>query len=91
MLKKSGKNSQKMKNKWFDKSCFELKREVQGFGKLTSKSPSDPLCKVNFFVIFQERLRKLVKNEEKNFVFKNSYFKKLLLLSLTIPRISGKW
>ena len=34
---KKPKNSRKTKNKWLDKSCFELKREVLRFGKLTSK------------------------------------------------------
>ena len=31
---KKPKNSRKRKNKWFDKSCFELKREVLCFRKL---------------------------------------------------------
>ena len=34
---KKPKYSRKRKNKWLDKSCFELKREVLRFGKLTSK------------------------------------------------------
>ena len=34
---KKPKNSRKRKNKWLDKSCFELKREVLRFGKLTLK------------------------------------------------------
>ena len=34
---KKPKNSRKRKNKWLDKSCFELKREVLRFGKLASK------------------------------------------------------
>ena len=34
---KNPNNSRKRKNRWFDKSCFELKREaVLRFGKLTS-------------------------------------------------------
>ena len=34
---KKPKNFRKRKNKWLDKSCFELEREVLRFGKLTSK------------------------------------------------------
>ena len=46
---KKPKNSRKRKNKWFDKSCFELKREVLRFGKLSSKFPSDPIVRGTFF------------------------------------------
>ena len=65
MLKKP-KNSRRRKNKWFDKSCFELKREVLHFGKLTSKFPSDPIVGGTFFVI-KKAYKKLVKTKKRSF------------------------
>ena len=63
---KKPKNSRKRKNKWFYKSCFELKREVLRFGKLTSKFPSDPIVRVTFFVI-KKAHEKLVKTRKRSF------------------------
>ena len=63
---KKPKNSRKRTNKWFDKSCFELKREVLRFGKLTSKFPSDPIVRVTFFVI-KKAHEKLVKTRKRSF------------------------
>ena len=60
------KNSQKKKNKWFDKSCFKLKKEELHFGKLTSKFPSDPIFRGTFFVI-KTAFKKLVKTKKKTF------------------------
>ena len=65
-VEKKNKNSQKRKNKWFDKSCFELKREVLRFGKLTSKFPSDPILRGTFFVI-KKAYKKLVKTKKRSF------------------------
>ena len=65
MLKKAT-NSRKRKNKWFHKSCFELKREVLRFGKLFSKFPSDPIVRRTFFVI-KKAYKKLVKTKERSF------------------------
>ena len=72
---KRPKNSRKRKNKWFDKSCLELKREVQRFGKLISKFPSDPIVRGTFFVI-KKAYKKLVNTKKRS--LKNSYFEKLL-------------
>ena len=63
---KKPKNSRRRKNKWFDKSCFELKREVLHFGKLTSKFPSDPIVRGTFFVI-KKAYKKLVKTKKRSF------------------------
>ena len=63
---KKPKNSRRRKNKWFDKSCFELKREVLHFGKLTSKFPSDPIVGGTFFVI-KKAYKKLVKTKKRSF------------------------
>ena len=63
---KKPKNSRKRKNKWFHKSCFELKREVLRFGKLFSKFPSDPIVRRTFFVI-KKAYNKLVKTKERSF------------------------
>ena len=65
-VEKKTKNSQKKKNKWFDKSSFELKREVLRFGKLTSKFPSDPILRGTFFVI-KKAYKKLVKTKKRSF------------------------
>ena len=67
---KKPKNSRKRKNKWFDKSCFELKREVLRFGKLTSKInfPLIPLCEVHSFFVIKKAYKKIIsKNKEKIF------------------------
>ena len=65
VLKKT-KNSRKRKNKWFDKSCFELKRAVLRFGKLTSKISSDPIVRGKFFVI-KKAYKKLLKTKKRSF------------------------
>ena len=66
---KKPKNSRKRTNKWFDKSCFELKREVLRFGKLTSKInfPLIPLCEVHYFFVIKKAYKKLVKTKKRSF------------------------
>ena len=68
---KKPKNSRKRKNKWFHKSCFELKREVlMCFGKLTSKInfPLIPLCEVHYFFVIKKAYKKIIsKDKEKIF------------------------
>ena len=44
----NSKHSQEMKNKCFDKSCFELNKQVLRFGKLIRNFPLIPLCEVHF-------------------------------------------
>ena len=64
---KKPKNSRKRKNKWFDKSCFELKREVlMCFGKLTSKInfPLIPLCEVHYFFVIKKAYKKIISKEK---------------------------
>ena len=63
---KQPKNSRKRKNKWFDKSCFELKREVLRFGKLTSKFPSDPIVR-GTFLVKKKAYKKLGKTKKSSF------------------------
>ena len=67
---KKPKNFRKRKNKWLDKSCFELEREVLRFGKLTSKInfPLIPLCEVHYFFVIKKAYKKIIsKNKEKIF------------------------
>ena len=63
---KKPKNSRKRKNKWFDKSCFELKREILRIGKLSSKCPSDPSVRGTFLVI-KKIYKKLDKTKKRSF------------------------
>ena len=44
----NSKHSQEKKNKCFDKSCFELNREVLRFGKLIRNFPLIPFYEVHF-------------------------------------------
>ena len=44
----NSKHSQEMKNKCFDKSCFELNKEVLRFGKLIRNFPLIPFYEIHF-------------------------------------------
>ena len=44
----NSKDSQEMKNKCFDKSCFELNKEVLRFGKLIRNFPLIPFYEIHF-------------------------------------------
>ena len=61
---KKPKNSRKRKNKWFDKSCFELKREVLRIGKLSSKFPSDSIGRGTFLIIKKAYKKKKIASFE---------------------------
>lgn len=53
------------KQKWFDKSCYDLKRELRTLGNLLSKYPNDPFLRHKFFVtkrVYKKLIRRLKRN-----------------------------
>ena len=71
---KKSKNVKKKQKPWFDKSCFELKKEVLRLGKLVSKFPFDPFLRGRFFVV-KKIFKKMVKSKKK--IFKKSLLQKI--------------
>lgn len=71
------------KQKWFNKNCFDLKKEVRNLGYLVSKYPNDPIVKNNFFKT-KKTYKKLVKRT--TFQFKNDLLDKICSLESNNPK-----
>ena len=71
---KKSKNVKKKQNPWFDKSCFELKKEVLRLGKLVSKFPFDSFLRRRYFVV-KKIFKKMVKSKKK--IFKEPLLQKI--------------
>ena len=54
------------KQKWFDKSCHSLKKELRNLGYLVSKYPNDPFLRQKFFSTKKE-YKRLIKRLKRNF------------------------
>ncbi|KAL9972695.1 hypothetical protein ACROYT_G019055 [Oculina patagonica] len=81
--RKNSKLPKRKKRKWFDKSCFELKKEVLRLGNLTSKFPSDPFLRGRFFVV-KKTFKKMVKSKKR--LFKEALLQKIANFESNNPK-----
>ena len=52
--------NKKQRQKWYDKNCHTLKKNLRNLGKLLSKYPNDPFLRHNFFAKRKEKKRSFV-------------------------------
>ncbi|KAL9977170.1 hypothetical protein ACROYT_G014548 [Oculina patagonica] len=81
--RKNSKLPKRKKRKWFDKSCFELKKEVLRLGNLTSKFPSDPFLRGRFFDV-KKTFKKMVKSKKR--LFKEALLQKIANFESNNPK-----
>ena len=71
------------RNRWFDKDCRRIKKEVKSLGKLLSAQPDNPFIRYLFFSKKKE-YKKLIRKLKRN--FHDSLLDKISILADSNPR-----